>query len=153
MNIELEDALISQRYRVTLLECFANGKTLIHNGIEYPPNGKLPPMNDDIDSYSIKVDPFDIRDVLDYRWDRNDIGNVTIRQYLIKLSHRCWIDEESFGGKRPFGNSGWKHDLYGALCDGGFLHGTKDDCGFWTYDNSEGDRIITMCYDHLLGET
>lgn len=47
----------------------------------------------------------------------NDAGAKTIGEYLIKLSHECWAQEDGFSGKRPFGNSGWVHEIYNALAD------------------------------------
>ena len=46
---------------------------------------------------------------------KNDSGALTIGGYFQALLLRLWEEEEGFGGKRPFGNSGWKYDLYEAL--------------------------------------
>lgn len=47
--------------------------------------------------------------------DDNDAGARTIREYLVFLLHRVWQEQEGFSGKRPFGTSGWNHDLTSAL--------------------------------------
>ncbi len=49
----------------------------------------------------------------------NDAGVDTVRDYLKALLLRVWTEEEGFSGKRPFGNSGWKNEVYDALIRGG----------------------------------
>ena len=46
-------------------------------------------------------------------WNHPDMK--TVGEYLVRLSHEVWIEGESFSGKRPFGNSGWHHDLVEPL--------------------------------------
>lgn len=58
---------------------------------------------------------------------RNDAGAATVRDYLVALLTRLWDQEVDFSGKRPFGNSGWTYDLYGALVDGGLVAAADDD--------------------------
>lgn len=53
----------------------------------------------------------------------NDAHAETIGQYLRQLLAALWRDEEMFSGKRPFGNSGWQYDVYGALIDAGYVEG------------------------------
>lgn len=48
----------------------------------------------------------------------NDAGAKTVRGYLVTLLRELWHGEEGFSGKRPFGNSGWKHEVYNALVEG-----------------------------------
>ena len=50
----------------------------------------------------------------------NDAEAATVRDYLLELLHAVLVEEESFSGKRPFGNSGWQHDLLGPLGEAGF---------------------------------
>jgi len=45
----------------------------------------------------------------------NDAGAKTIGQYLSKLLIALWDENESFSGKRPFGNSGWQYEVYDAM--------------------------------------
>lgn len=45
----------------------------------------------------------------------NDAGAATIRQYLVALANTVWWEGEGFSGKRPFGNSGWEHEMLEAL--------------------------------------
>ena len=92
----------------------------------------------------------DINAVLKFEYGRWDLDLCTIRHYLVELAKQCWIEEECFGGKRPFGNSGWKWDVYGALAEGGFITGTKDEDGNWDdMDRVAGDAIIAACFEKL----
>lgn len=53
--------------------------------------------------------------ILDLEIEENDADAKTIREYLKTLLITVWEKEESFSGKRPFGNSGWKYDIYRTL--------------------------------------
>lgn len=64
-----------------------------------------------------------ISDALDTRFDSMDIGTVTARQYLKRLLHDLLMKGESFSGKRPFGNSGWEHELANPLIQAGVISG------------------------------
>lgn len=56
--------------------------------------------------------------------------SLTLREYFKKLLTQLWIDEESFNGKRPFGNSGWQYDVYTALIKHGLIEGKLDSDGY-----------------------
>lgn len=58
---------------------------------------------------------------LELRFDSDAGDDITVRQYLHELLRTLWEEEESFSGKRPFGNSRWQHDLYGPLAKAGFI--------------------------------
>jgi hypothetical protein len=45
----------------------------------------------------------------------NDAGVGTVKEYLRALLLEVWEKQESFNGKRPFGNSGWEKDLIYAV--------------------------------------
>lgn len=51
----------------------------------------------------------------------NDAGAQTVRGYLVELLATVWREEEGFSGKRPFGNSGWQHELCDALAAVGYV--------------------------------
>ena len=77
-----------------------------------------------------------LADALEIRFD-SDVGDdVTVRQYLHELLRTLWEEQECFSGKRPFGNSGWDHDLYGPLAKAGLIDlGPLDEDGMpvnWT---------------------
>jgi hypothetical protein len=56
---------------------------------------------------------------LDVETNRPTQDPITLRAYLKELLLTVWDEEEGFSGKRPFGNSGWQHDLAGALIRAG----------------------------------
>jgi len=54
-------------------------------------------------------------EILDIRFEHQDLGDVSIREFFGKLCMTVWLEEEGFSGKRAFGNSGWNYDLYECL--------------------------------------
>jgi len=81
----------------------------------------------------------------------NDAKAKTIYQYLQAISRRVWIESEGFSGKRPFGNSGWEHDLYIALAKAGAIQSEYDEEieEFTDYDTSTADILINQALDFL----
>lgn len=69
------------------------------------------------------------REILDIPMEENDADAATIRDYLKLLLVTVWQEEESFSGKRPFGNSGWQWDVYKAMIRAGLVAGTVDENG------------------------
>lgn len=83
----------------------------------------------------------------------NDAGADTIRTYLVALLEVLWEQGDCFGGKRPFGNSGWEYELYGALAKAGHITGTFDEDGYVNeMDTDAGRRLITAAIKHLYTE-
>ena len=81
--------------------------------------------------------------------DNNAEAN-TINQYLIALADSVWEQDESFSGKRPFGNSGWKYEIYEALARNGFIKCTLYDEGdIDDIDTAEGDKLISLAIETL----
>lgn len=82
-------------------------------------------------------------EILDIPMQPNDAGAATIRAYLVALLSELWKHGEAFGGKRPFGNSGWEYELYEALGRAGAItitfgeEGYLDDC-----DTDRGSELI-----------
>ncbi len=72
----------------------------------------------------------------------NDADAGTVRDYLKALLNALWLEEESFSGKRPFGNSGWQSDVYIALIRGGGVEGSVDDEGDWETDEKAADAVV-----------
>lgn len=78
----------------------------------------------------------------------------TVRDYLHNLLLTLWREEESFSGKRPFGDSGWQHDVYVPLIKHGFIPGTLDeyDC-IEEYDHDMAMAfvmdLISECFETL----
>lgn len=81
--------------------------------------------------------------LLDTPMGSNGADAATIRDYLIKLLADVWEYGESFDGRRPFGNSGWEWELYGALIKAGHLTGRFDrDGDLEDVDVEAGDELI-----------
>lgn len=59
----------------------------------------------------------------------NDAEAATIRDYLKALLSAVWKEQESFDGKRPFGNSDWDYDMFPALIKAGAVKGDLDEDG------------------------
>ena len=59
----------------------------------------------------------------------NDAGAETLRDYLITLLLEVWKDNE-FTAKRPFGNSGWRYDIYKPMIQRGIVEGKLDEWGY-----------------------
>lgn len=51
----------------------------------------------------------------------SDAGEGSLRDYLYELLSTLWAEEESFSGKRPFGNSGWQYQPIEALIEAGIV--------------------------------
>lgn len=75
--------------------------------------------------------------ILDLPMKQNEAAASTIRDYLKALLVSVWTEEESFSGKRPFGNSGWQFDIYAALISGGAIAGTLG-----SIDTDAADKLI-----------
>lgn len=81
--------------------------------------------------------------ILDLPMQENDAGAATVRDYLKALLSRIWEEEESFSGKRPFGNSGWKSDIETTLVKAGVIAGKLDSDGYLEEcASAESDALI-----------
>lgn len=91
-----------------------------------------------------------IDDVLNFQYDKWDLPRCTIRHYLVELASTCWMQNEGFSGKRPFGNSGWQYDVYRALAAGGFVEPEVDEDGeVYCADENEAEKVIMQCFRRL----
>ena len=66
---------------------------------------------------------------LDVKFQSDDLGEITFREYFHKLLQTLWYEDEGFSGKRPFGNSGWSWDLIRGLVANGLVEGSFDEFG------------------------
>lgn len=83
----------------------------------------------------------------------NDSGADTVRGYLVALLAEVWRHGEGFGGKRPFGNSGWQYDLYRPLLKAGYITGSLDEDGYVEdVDDRAGDRLIAEAIESLADD-
>ena len=71
-----------------------------------------------------------IEAALDTKFESMDLGNITARGYLKRLLSDLLTQGESFSGKRPFGNSGWEHDLAKPLIMADAIKGSIDEDGY-----------------------
>lgn len=55
------------------------------------------------------------KETLEFQMLENDADAATFKEYFIALAREVCMQEENFSGKRPFGNSGWKNELYESM--------------------------------------
>ena len=83
----------------------------------------------------------------------NDANAKTIGEYLGKLLLTLWDEEDDFSGKRPFGNGGWKFEVYAALISAKVVNGKIDEDGYIEeVDLSAADKIVRNIIITLFGE-
>lgn len=95
--------------------------------------------------------------ILDVEMQRNDADAETVGEYLKKLFIKVWREEQEYNGKRPFGNSGWQHDVYVALANAGLIKadrtvyfaGTEDEYVDVDVDRDESDQADMMIVDAI----
>jgi hypothetical protein len=89
--------------------------------------------------------------ILDVKMLPNDADAETVRDYLVTLLRTLWEEDEGFSGKRPFGNSGWKYEVYRSLAAAGVIkaeleyRGDPDDpydLDEWDYGTNEADLLV-----------
>jgi len=93
-------------------------------------------------------------DVLKIPMGENDAEADTIGKYLLNLLNEVWVEGEGFSGKRPFGNSGWKYELYYALAEAKAIPATFYEYGeVDTFDKDAAIALINSAvqalYDRL----
>lgn len=98
-------------------------------------------------------------EILALPMSENDSGAATIKEYLKTLLTDVWVKEEEFSGKRPFGNGGWKRDIFQTLVAHKVIYGEissyrdPDTLEIWVdleaWDEVAGNRIITEAIQSL----
>jgi hypothetical protein len=94
-------------------------------------------------------------EILDIKFYCSDLGrDVMIREYLHALLDTVWVEGEGFSGKRPFGNSGWEHDLYVPLIKAKVIKGVLDEDGYiHDVDDKKGYKVVRELIKHMcLGD-
>lgn len=87
---------------------------------------------------------------LDLRFDSDAGDDLSIREYLCELLLVLWAEGEGFSGKRPFGNSGWEHDLYKPLIKAKLVPGELDEDGYLeTVDQFKADALVRKLIEHM----
>lgn len=80
----------------------------------------------------------------------NDAGAASIREYMQKLLTELFIEQESFSGKRPFGNSGWIFDIYRDMLRAGAINGKLDEEGcVEACDSEKADELLMLAIKAL----
>lgn len=87
------------------------------------------------------------KEILELKFYCEDLGRkVSISEYFKELLVTLWEKEEVFSGKHPFGNSGWKYDIYTCLVKNGAVAGTLDEEGYlYSINDKAADEIIFSC--------
>lgn len=79
---------------------------------------------------------------------------VTIKDYFHILLRTLWEEEEGFSGKRPFGNSGWKWDVYVVLIRAGVIDGELDEDGLVKamsdIEMEKAEKLISRLIEHIF---
>ncbi len=94
--------------------------------------------------------------ILDTPMTANDANATTVRGYLVALAAKVWVDGENFSGKRPFGNSGWQHEVYRALASAGVIESTLDAYGEIDITRDQerrADSLIAEALSDMAEET
>lgn len=62
---------------------------------------------------------------------RHDLGSeISMRYFFERLFCDLWKKEANFDSKRPWGNSGWKWDIYVTLIKHNVIPGKLDEYGY-----------------------
>ena len=83
-------------------------------------------------------------EILDLPMEPNESGATNVRGYLVALLSTLWAEGEGFSGKRPFGDSGWKCDLYHPLVAAGLVRAHPNGCWGVVHDDDRraADQLI-----------
>lgn len=98
------------------------------------------------------VRDLDIREIMMLPMQENDADAKTIGQYIMILGATLFEEEESFSGKRPFGNSSWIYDAYIPLVKAGIIDGEIDEEFGWLnkVDDVAGAAVYQEIFDFLM---
>jgi len=90
-------------------------------------------------------------EILELTFKSTDLNQrVSIRSYLKELLQTLWTEQESFSGKRPFGNSGWTHDIYSCLVENNLIKGKLDEDGYLdSYDEEAAEKLMLKLIESL----
>lgn len=96
------------------------------------------------------MDQSKVEAALNAKFEAMDIGNVSAREYLKCLLKTLLAKGESFSGKRPWGNSGWEHELATPMIQSGMIVGDVDEDGYGTPESeSEYQAALIAMVDAL----
>ena len=74
----------------------------------------------------------------------------TIGEYFSELLLSLWDQGEGFSGKRPFGNSDWKYEVYASLIKASVVKGKIDeyDC-ILEFDDKQRSKADKLIFDAI----
>jgi len=83
----------------------------------------------------------------------NDAEATTVGEYLVELLSVIWDDGDDLS---PFGNSGWKWDVYRALVDAGHANNPFDEDGHYVtavneFDEKAAKQLIAHAIKDIRG--
>lgn len=90
-------------------------------------------------------------EILDVQFPCNDLDeeSISVREYLKTLLLTLFYEGEGFSGKRPFGNSGWEHDLKNALVKSGHINGRIEDECLEEFDGEAFEKKMELAIRSL----
>lgn len=68
----------------------------------------------------------------------------SIGEMFVELACRVWDKEESFSGKRPWGNGAWKYPVYATLIKAGVIAGEVGEQGFIRQMGADYETVDLM---------
>ena len=89
------------------------------------------------------------QEILALPMTENDADAQTVGDYLRRLLLTLWDEEDGFSGKRPFGNSDWKYEVFAALVRGGAVPGEKEDERYYADDFDVADAAVRLAIGAL----
>jgi len=84
------------------------------------------------------------QEILAIEFESMDLGRtLSIKEFLLELLKTVWQEGEEFSGKRPFGFSDWRDDLYKPLVKHGLVAGTMHEEGYIEdCDSAAASRLV-----------
>ena len=84
-------------------------------------------------------------EVLDFKMNSSLYDDHwTLRDLFYHLLCDLWLQDERFSSKRPFGNSGWKYDVYAVLIRNGAIPGSLDADGYVSEIDTDAADLFVM---------
>lgn len=124
-----------------------------------PAHESLPHQGEERDEFPTPLSEVELSStVFSIAMRENSARATTVGDYLVRLLGDAWKYGEEFDGKRPFGYSGWKYEVYNALADAGLIRARRDADGAWDWSSDDQsavsavDEIVAVAIRHLAPE-
>lgn len=97
------------------------------------------------------IPPEVIQQAANLEFESSDLNEtLTVEAWLRRLLTTLLEEEESFSGKRPFGNSGWKSEVEAVFIKADLIAGKLDSQGYVDdSDSVAADAILTAIANNL----